>query len=53
MMLVLAAVSLVLGAASAYAAEYLPAHVELLEGGGGTLLVFGLGLLGSALPHIL
>jgi len=51
MIVVLAAVSLALGAASACAAEHLPAHVKLLERGGGTLLIAGLALLGSALPH--
>jgi hypothetical protein len=51
MIVMLSAASLVLGAASAYAAERFPAHVKLLESGGGALLVTGLALLGSALPH--
>jgi hypothetical protein len=45
----LGTVSLLFGAACAHAATLLPAHVKLLELGGGALLVAGLALLGSAL----
>jgi hypothetical protein len=42
--------SLVLGASLAYAADRVPHRVELLEGGGGALLITGLALLGTLLP---
>ena len=43
----------VMGACAAYFAERFPAHVELIETGGGALLIGGLALLGFALPTIL
>ena len=43
-------VSVVLGAAVAYAAERYPAHIETLETSAGVLLVGGFALLGSGLP---
>src|SRR4051812_29094697 len=43
-------VSVLLGASLAYAADHVPARVELLESSGGALLIAGLALLGSALP---
>ncbi|MEA2904264.1 MAG: hypothetical protein QOI12_1651 [Alphaproteobacteria bacterium] len=46
----LSAVTLFLGAATAYAAEHVPSKLKLLESCGGALLVAGLALLGSALP---
>jgi hypothetical protein len=46
-------ISVVLGAAVAYAADRFPAHVEALEISAGALLIGGLALLGSALPAIL
>jgi len=46
-------VSVVLGAAVAYAAERYPAHIEALETGAGVLLVGGFALLGSGLPIVL
>ena len=52
MMIALSAVSLVLGTAIACAAERVPAHVKLMESGGGALLVAGLALIGFALPHV-
>ena len=42
--------SVVLGASLAYAADRIPARVELMEGSAGVLLIAGLALLGSALP---
>ncbi len=53
MIAALATLSLLLGAAAAYAPEYAPEHRELLESGGGVLLIAGLALLGSALPVLL
>jgi|SoimicmetaTmtLMB_FD_contig_31_9045144_length_243_multi_1_in_0_out_0_1 hypothetical protein len=44
--------SLLLGAALAYTASRVPAHVEVLETISGALLVGGLALLGSALPVV-
>jgi len=44
--------SLLLGAALAYAASRVPAHVEMLETISGALLVVGLALLGWALPVV-
>ena len=43
-------VSLLLGTALACAAEHVPDYVEVLEGGGGALVLAGLALIGSALP---
>ena len=43
----------VMGACAAYFAERFPAHVELIETGGGALLIGGLALLGFALPPLL
>ena len=48
----LGAVSLLLGSALAYAAERVPARVELLEGSSGALLLAGLALIGSGLPFV-
>jgi hypothetical protein len=42
--------SLLLGASLACMADRIPERVELLEGGGGALLIAGLGLLGLCLP---
>jgi hypothetical protein len=44
------AMALVLGGALACAAEHVPARAQLLEGGGGVLLLAGLALIGSVLP---
>ena len=44
-------VSVVAGAAIAYGAKWFPSRAELLEVGAGALLIFGLALLGSALPQ--
>jgi len=52
MIFALAAFSLVLGAAAARSAEFVPRHVKLLENCGGALLVGGLALLGSTLPML-
>jgi len=43
--------SVIGGAALAYASERYPAHVEALETGGGVLLIAGLALIGSAIPQ--
>ena len=45
--------SVALGAALAYCADRFPAHVEAVETGAGALLIFGLALLGSALPKMM
>jgi hypothetical protein len=46
-------ICILLGAALAYAASRVPAHVELFEKCGGILLVAGLALLGGALSQFL
>jgi hypothetical protein len=43
-------ISILTGATLAWAATQVAAHAPLLERCGGALLVFGLALLGSALP---
>jgi hypothetical protein len=45
--------SLVLGTATAVAAERYPGHVEALETAAGVLLIGGLGLIGAGLPVVL
>ncbi len=49
---VISIASVVAGAAGAHCAQWFQSRTEVLETCGGVLLVFGLGLLGSALPHI-
>lgn len=44
--------SIVIGAAVAYAAERFPAYVEALETGAGVLLIAGFALAGFALPAV-
>lgn len=43
-------ISLLLGTALACAADRVPSHVEMLEGGGGALMLAGLMLIGCCLP---
>ena len=50
MIVALALLSLVLGAAAARAAALMPVHVKLLENCSGALLIGGLALLSTALP---
>ena len=45
-------ISLALGIALACMAERYPAHIAMLERGGGTLMLAGLALAGSALPFV-
>jgi len=52
MVAVLSLLSVAIGVALACVAERYPAHVAMLERGGGTLMIVGLALAGSALPHI-
>lgn len=47
---VMSLIGIVVGAAIAYLAGRFPSHVEMLEAGGGALLIGGLALLGSAMP---
>jgi hypothetical protein len=49
---ILSVVSVVAGAAGAHCAQWGQSRTEVLEACGGILLIFGLGLLGSVLPHI-
>ena len=49
---VIGAISLLLGGALAYAAERVPARMELLESSGGAFLLAGLALIGSSLPMV-
>ncbi|MGC1464442.1 MAG: hypothetical protein WA792_01790 [Pseudolabrys sp.] len=51
MVAVASLVSVVAGAALAYAAERYPAHIEKFQTGGGVLLLAGLMLIGSGLPQ--
>jgi hypothetical protein len=44
--------SLAFGIALACMAERYPLHVEMLESGGGTLMLAGLALVGSSLPFV-
>jgi hypothetical protein len=44
--------SILLGGALSYAADRVPARIEILESGGGALLLAGLALLGSGLPFV-
>lgn len=48
----LSVVSVGLGSALAFGAQQLPSRTEALETWAGALLIVGLGLLGSALPHL-
>ncbi|WP_426437282.1 hypothetical protein [Bradyrhizobium genosp. P] len=41
-----------MGSVLAYGARWCRSRTEILETGAGWLLVAGLGLLGSALPHV-
>jgi hypothetical protein len=49
---VLSVASVIAGAASAHCAQWHQSRAEVLEACGGVLLIFGLGLLGSVLPHV-
>ncbi|MBR0873827.1 hypothetical protein JQ633_25945 [Bradyrhizobium tropiciagri] len=48
----LSVVSVGLGSALAFVANRFPPRTETLETFAGALLIVGLGLLGSALPHL-
>jgi hypothetical protein len=47
----LSTVSVVVGSAVALGAKWHPSRTETLETCAGAFLIFGFGLLGSALPH--
>jgi hypothetical protein len=49
---VIGAIGLLLSGVLASAAERVPSRVELLEGGGGVLLLAGLALIASSLPFM-
>jgi hypothetical protein len=49
---VLSVVGVVAGAALAHGAKWFHSRTEVLETCAGALLIFGLGLLGSVLPHL-
>lgn len=49
---VIGAIGFLLGGALACAAERVPARVEVLESGGGILLLAGLALIGASMPFI-
>jgi hypothetical protein len=46
-------ISVVIGTTLAYFADRFPGHSEILELGGGALLVGGLAILGAAMPTLL
>ncbi|MBR0797821.1 hypothetical protein JQ615_20760 [Bradyrhizobium jicamae] len=48
----LSVVSVGVGSAIAFAAKRFPSRAEALESCAGALLIVGLGLLGSVLPHL-
>jgi hypothetical protein len=48
----LSAVGIVAGAALAHGAKWYQPRTEVLETCAGALMILGLGLLGSVLPHI-
>jgi hypothetical protein len=49
----LSVVGIGVGSALAFATRLYPSRAAVLETCGGTFLLVGLGLLGSALPHLL
>lgn len=48
----LSVISVVVGSTLAFAAKWNPSRTATMETAAGALLLIGLGLLGSALPHL-